>query len=157
MNQLANVFTKVFNDLPRVRNGTRIQPEPMKAFCYLLDRHTAKFEIENPSGDLIEESINITFKDGSSLNITAPLQRRLAAKISILSNTSLSKKEANEANNRFYRWFDIYIEAMNKLANPCHTDADEMNALAYRLALALDFKYGIAKMAGHPFDPLLAC
>lgn len=157
MNKLSDVFFKVFNDLPRDRNSKRIRPDVMKAFCYLMDRYTKRFDVLNPRSCFGDESIDITFYDGSSLNITAPLQRRHTATITVLRSCWCNECDSQPAKRKFGDWCDTYILAMNKLSQPCHTDGDETNAQAYRLALSLDFKYDIAKLAGYQSDPLLAC
>ncbi len=155
--KLSNVFFKVFNDLPRERNGSQIKPDVLKAFCYLLDRYSKTFTIVSPRSIRNDESFDITFYDGSALNITAPLQRREIAKIKLLPSSSFNECQSDDARLKFVRWSNNYFHSMNKLKGRCHTESDELIAETYRLALAFDFKYGIAKLAGYSVDPLLGC
>ena len=157
MNNLSNVFKTVFNDLPRERNGSRIKPDHLKAFCYLLDRYTKTFSLVSPRSIRFDESFDITFYDGSALNITAPLQISNIARIKLLPSNSFNDSRTIEAKRKFGDWCDTYMYAMHKLTERCHSEKDVMIAQAYRLALALDFKYGISKLAGHLDDPLLDC
>ena len=157
MNNLSNVFKTVFNDLPRERQGSRIKPDYLKAFCYLLDRYTKTFTLVGSRSIRSDESFDVTFWDGSALNITAPLQINNIARIKLLPSNTFDESQSRDAKRKFGDWCDTYMHVMHKLSERCHTEKDVMLAQTYRLAWALDFKYGIAKLAGYSDDPLLDC